>query len=165
MDDRLGGATDQERAAREGTERFARYLRERGLPVTGQRLAVADVALGADRHLRVEEIAAQVRARGHGVGTATVYRTVDLLLESGLLVARDFGEGFRRFEPARDVPHHEHLLCTACGAVVEFRDERLERMTTLQAETRGWLRTGHRLVIAGLCAACRQGGRGGPARR
>jgi Fur family ferric uptake transcriptional regulator len=152
--------------------RFSQYLRERGLPVTAQRLAIADVALSADHHLSAEEIADATRARGHQVGTATVYRTIDILLKSGLLVERDFGEGFRRFEPARDTPHHEHLLCTVCGAVVEFRDERLERMTMLAAETRGYARQSHRLVIYGVCPSCqrdgnagRQGTRGAPPRR
>lgn len=152
---------------RSPVERFAQYLREHGLPVTGQRMAIAAVALGAERHLSVEEIADETRSRGHTVGTATVYRTIDVLCRSGLLVERDFGEGFRRFEPARDVPHHEHLLCSVCGTVVEFRDERLERMTTLAAEARGFARQSHRLVIYGVCEACQKTGRGrgGPALR
>jgi len=77
------------------------YLREHNLPVTAQRLAIADVLLTSERHLSAEEVAQEVSARGRAVGTATVYRTIDTLLESGLLVERDFGEGFRRFEPAR----------------------------------------------------------------
>ena len=71
------------------------------------------------------------------------------------VVERDFGEGFKRFESARGVPHHEHLLCTVCGRVTEFRDERLERMTTLIAEAHGHMRQRHRLVIYGVCERCR----------
>jgi Fur family ferric uptake transcriptional regulator len=70
---------------------------------------------------------------------------------------RDFGEGFKRFEPARDIPQHEHLLCTVCGRVTEFQDERLERITTLAAVSHGYLRQSHRLVIHGVCATCRSG--------
>ncbi len=92
------------------------------------------------------------------IGTATVYRTLEVLVRSGLVMERDFGEGFRRYESTRDVPHHEHLLCTACNRVTEFRDERLERMTTLLAESNGFLRQRHRLVIEGVCAACRRRG-------
>lgn len=134
------------------------YLREHNLPVTAQRLAIADVLLTSERHLSVEEVAQEVTARGRTVGTATVYRTIDTLLESGLVVERDFGEGFRRFEPARDVPHHEHLVCTQCGRVEEFRDERLERMTTIVAESRGFARQRHRLVIHGVCRECQTRG-------
>lgn len=157
MDAGTLGARDQ--GERPAPERFAQFLRDHGLPVTAQRLALADVALGADRHLSAEELAEAARKRGHAVGTATVYRTIDLLLKSGLLVERDFGEGFRRFEPARGVPHHEHMRCTVCGTVVEFRDERLERMTTLAAEARGFARQSHQLVIRGVCAACQRGRR------
>lgn len=139
-------------------ERFTAYLREHNLPVTAQRLAIADVLLNSEHHLSAEDVAKEVSARGRSVGTATVYRTIDTLLESGLLVERDFGEGFRRFEPARDVPNHEHLVCTQCGKVEEFRDERLERMTTIVAESRGFARQRHRLVIHGICRDCQRGG-------
>jgi Fur family ferric uptake transcriptional regulator len=138
-------------------DRFRAWLREHNLPVTAPRLAVADVMLNSERHLSADEVADELNVRGEKVGTATVYRTIDVLVESGLVVERDFGEGFRRFEPARDVPHHEHLLCTTCGKVEEFRDERLERMTTLVAEARGFARSRHRLVIYGVCREC-QGG-------
>ncbi len=143
-------------------DRFVGYLREHNLPVTAQRLAIADVLLTSERHLSAEEVANEVTARGRSVGTATVYRTIDTLLESGLVVERDFGEGFRRFEPARDVPHHEHLVCTQCGRVEEFRDERLERMTTIVAESRGFARQRHRLVIHGVCKDCQTQGPRGP---
>lgn len=137
-------------------ESFREYLREHNLPVTAQRLAIARAVLGSNRHLSADDVASAARQEGVEVGTATVYRTIALLVRSGLVVERDFGEGFRRFEPARDVPHHEHLLCSACGTVREFRDERLERMATLIAEDNGYLRQSHRLVIYGLCERCRR---------
>ena len=139
---------------------FRVYLREHNLPVTAQRLAIAEVVLGSDRHLSAEEIEQELAARGAAAGTATVYRTLEVLVRSGLVVERDFGEGFKRFEPARDVPHHEHLLCSVCGRVKEFRDERLERMTTLIAEAHGYARQRHRLVIYGVCGECQRGGAG-----
>ena len=138
-------------------EAFRGYLRDHNLPVTQQRVDIAQVLLASDRHLSVEDVADELHRRGQQAGLATVYRTIELLVKSGLVVERDFDEGFKRFEPARDVPHHEHLLCTSCGRVTEFRDERLERITTLVAETQGYLRQRHRLVIYGVCAACRSG--------
>lgn len=142
---------------RDALSAFRAYLRDQNLPVTRQRLAVAEVLLTADEHLSAEEVAAALRTRGATVGTATVYRTLDVLVASGLVVERDFGEGFRRFEAARGVPQHEHLLCTVCGKVVEFRDERLDRMTTLHAEAHGYARQRHRLVIYGVCTDCQHG--------
>ena len=137
-------------------ERFRAYLREHNLPITAQRLAIAEAVLGSDRHLSVEEVADELTERGAAAGTATIYRTLELLQTSGLVAERDFGEGFKRYEPTRDVPHHEHLLCTVCGTVREFRDERLERMTTLIAEARGFARQRHRLVIHGVCESCQR---------
>jgi Fur family ferric uptake transcriptional regulator len=141
------------------TEAFRAYLREHNLPITAQRVAIADVLLESGRHLSAEEVARELNGRRVHVGTATVYRTLELLVRSGLVVERDFGEGFRRYEPARDAPHHEHLICSRCGQVREFRDERLERMTTLLAEAHGYVRQRHRLVIHGICDECsRRGG-------
>jgi Fur family transcriptional regulator, ferric uptake regulator len=143
----------------EAAEAFRVYLRDHNLPITAQRLAIADVVLGSDRHLSADEVEREAAARGAAVGTATVYRTLELLVRSGLAVERDFGEGFKRFEPSRGVPQHEHLLCTVCGRVTEFRDERLERMTTLIAEAHDYARQRHRLVIYGVCGTCQRGGR------
>jgi Fur family ferric uptake transcriptional regulator len=136
-------------------EQFRAYLREHNLPVTAQRLAIADIVLGSTNHLSAEDIMLALGARGAHVGTATVYRTLEVLIRSGLAVERDFGEGFKRFEAARGIPHHEHLVCTECGRVTEFRDDRLERMTMLIAEQNGYVRHGHRLIISGLCERCR----------
>ena len=138
-------------------ETFAGYLRDHNLPVTQQRMDIAKVLLGSDRHLSVEEVAGELNQRGQKAGLATVYRTIELLVKCGLVVERDFDEGFKRFEPARDIPQHEHLLCTVCDKVTEFQDERLERITTLVAEKHGYLRQRHRLVIHGVCASCRSG--------
>ena len=138
-------------------EAFRVFLRDHNLPATAQRLAIADVVLGTDRHLSAEDVARELRAQGATAGTATVYRTLDVLVRSGLVVERDFGEGFKRYEASRGIPHHEHLLCTVCGKVTEFRDERLERMTTLLAEAHDFSRQRHRLVIYGLCGTCRRG--------
>jgi Fur family ferric uptake transcriptional regulator len=139
------------------TDAFARYLRAHNLPITHQRLAIADIILGSSEHFSAEEVRKALSERGATAGTATVYRTLEVLVRSGLVVERDFGEGFRRYEASRGVPQHEHLLCTQCGRVEEFRDERLDRMTTLIAESHDFARQRHRLVIYGVCATCRAG--------
>jgi Fur family ferric uptake transcriptional regulator len=135
-------------------ERFRAWMSERQLPLTPQRLAIAELLLNSDSHLSAEELIAALAEKGLKVGTATVYRTIDVLLESGFVVERNRGEGFRRFEANRDLPHHEQLLCTVCGVVEEFRDAALERMTHRVADAHGFVRERHRLVIYGTCANC-----------
>jgi Fur family ferric uptake transcriptional regulator len=143
---------------REALDAFRTYLRDHNLPVTAQRLAIAEIVLGSTRHLSADDVARALAASGTTAGTATVYRTLEVLVRSGLVVERDFGEGFRRYEPARDEPQHEHLLCSVCGRVTEFRDERLDRITTLIAEGHRFARQRHRLVIYGVCERCQRRG-------
>lgn len=135
---------------------FRRYLAERNLPATQQRLAVAAVVLDAADHLSAEDVAARVARSGVTVGLATVYRTLDLLVASGLVAQRDFGEGFRRFEPVPPGEAHEHCICSACGRVMEFSNDRLERMIGLLAEEVEFRPHHHRLEVFGLCRDCQQ---------
>ncbi len=140
----------------EALEIFRRYLRERSLPVTTQREQVAEVLFAAGGHLSVEDIEGLLRQRGLHVGKATIYRTLDLLAQSGMVHERDFGEGFRRYERAPGHPHHEHLICLRCGKVVEFANEKLERMKELIAAEYGFQHRHHRLEIYGVCRECQQ---------
>jgi Fur family ferric uptake transcriptional regulator len=138
------------------SERFRRYLREHHQPVTRQRDLVAQAVFLADDHLSVEGIRRVLRQQEEPVGTATVYRTLELLVESGLVRAHDFGEGFKRYEPMGSQAGHEHLICQRCGRVVEFANERLERMLPVLADEHGFQHQRHRLEIYGVCRACRQ---------
>ncbi|HEX3273220.1 MAG TPA: Fur family transcriptional regulator [Gemmatimonadales bacterium] len=136
-------------------ERFRRYLREHRLPVTRQRDLVAQAVFLAEDHPSVDAILRAVKAGGEHVGTATVYRTLDVLVESGLVRAHDFGEGFKRYEPVPGQTHHEHLICEQCGRVVEFQNEPLERMLPIIADEHGFQHRRHRVEIYGVCRECR----------
>ena len=138
------------------SERFRRHLREHHQPVTRQRDLVAQVVFHADEHLSVEAIRKELKLQGERVGMATVYRTLELLLESGLVIAHDFGEGFKRYEPMAAQADHEHLICERCGRVVEFANERLERMLPVLADEHGFQHQRHRLEIYGVCRECMQ---------
>jgi len=137
-------------------DRFRRYLRDHRQPITRQRDLVAQVVLLADDHLSAEAIQRRLRDQGESVGTATVYRTLEKLVESGLVRAHDFGEGFRRYEPMAAQADHEHLICERCGRVVEFQNERLERMLPILADEHGFQHARHRVEIYGICRECRQ---------
>lgn len=137
-------------------ERFRRYLRDHHQPVTRQRDRVAEVVLLSDDHLSVDQIRRTLREQGSNVGLATVYRTLDLLVKSGLVRAHDFGQGFRRYEAMPAQAHHHHLICLRCGRVEEFAHERLERMLPIIADEHRFQPERHRLEIYGVCHDCQR---------
>jgi Fur family ferric uptake transcriptional regulator len=138
---------------------FRRYLRQLGLPVTLQREVVADVIFNSSEHLSVEDIEEMLRERGEKIGKATIYRTIEILVRSGLVEEHDFGEGFKRYEHLfGQQPVHEHLICTNCSKVIEFQSPEVIRVQEEMARAHGFLPTRHRLEIYGLCADCRAAG-------
>ena len=138
---------------------FSRYLREKGLPITQQREAIAQAVFSATGHLSVEEIEGRLRGESERIGKATIYRTLDLLVQSKLVEEHDFGEGFKRYEHRLSrQPVHEHLICVECGSVTEFRSEEVERVEARVTREYGFEPTRHRLEIYGLCKECRKAG-------
>lgn len=137
-------------------ERFRRYLTDRRLPVTRQRMEVTEAVARVADHPSADRIQRDLAERNIRVATATVYRTLELLVQSGLVRQHDFGEGFRRFESVSDQDRHEHLICQRCGRVVEFSHDRLERMLELIADEMDFLHRRHRIEIYGLCPDCRR---------
>jgi Fur family ferric uptake transcriptional regulator len=133
---------------------FRRYLRDHNLPVTQQRLAVAESIFFAGDHVSAEDVARRIAKRGGPVGTATVYRTLDLLVRSGLVKEHDFGEGFKRYEAIAAGQAHEHCICSSCGRVMEFSNDRLDRMIASLAEEAEFRPHHHRLEIYGVCRSC-----------
>lgn len=141
-------------------ERFRHYLRDHRQPLTRQRDRVAEVVLTSDDHLSAEQIRRRLKEAGDSVGLATIYRTLDLLVQSGLVRAHDFGQGYRRFEPMPAQAHHDHLICVRCGRVEEFAHDRLERMLPIIADEYGFQPERHRVEIYGVCRDCQRRGLG-----
>lgn len=138
---------------------FRRYLRDQGLPVTPQREAVADAIFCSSGHLSVEDIELALRGTGERIGKATIYRTVEILVRSGLVEEHDFGEGFKRYEHLfGSSPIHEHLICVNCHKVVEFQSNDVIRVQEETARRHGFTPIRHRLEIYGLCSSCTEQG-------
>ena len=132
------------------------YLLRHGLKASRQRDVIADVFFRAPGHLRVDELLQEVRKIDPKVSQATVYRTMKLLTECGLAAARNFFDGQTRYErsDARG-EHHDHLICTHCGRIVEFCDERIEDLQDRVAQEHGFVVTQHKMELYGLCDDCR----------
>lgn len=145
-------------------ERFRRWLKDHRLPVTAPRETIARAIFASDGHPSADGVTRALRTAGSPVGTATVYRTIELLISSGLVRARDFGEGVRRFEATAGEDDHGHFICRRCGAVTEFSTERLQRMLPLMADEAGFRLERHDVALHGVCRDC-VGRAGGGARR
>jgi len=139
----------------EVVEKFRRYLRDRRQPVTRQRMAVAEVLVASHDHPSVEQLRRRLAQRGQQIGLATLYRTVDALIQSGLAREHDFGEGFKRYEAVVRRAEHAHLVCRSCGGVFEFTNERLERMLRMTADEHRFHYEHHKVEVHGVCASCR----------
>ena len=136
---------------------FREYLSEHGLKATRQREVILDAFLASGSHLSTEELYRTIRDKNPGIGYATVHRTLKLLAESGLAAQRHFGDGQTRYECSSAEQHHDHLICTGCGAIIEFENPGIERLQEQVAARHGFLIEQHRLEIYGRCAACLAG--------
>ncbi len=137
-------------------DRLAEYMDRNGLRSTAQRRLVTDIFFKSEGHLSIEDLWAKVRRRDPKVGYATIYRTLKLLTDSGLANERKFGDGVSRYEVAHEDEHHDHLICTKCGKIVEFEDERIEKLQDELARTHGFRLTRHRHELYGICRDCRE---------
>jgi Fur family ferric uptake transcriptional regulator len=134
------------------------YIERKGLKRSRQRDRIAQVFLATPGHVTVEELVARVRREDPRVSVATVYRTMKLLAECGLATGRQFGDGQTRYEAAAGREHHDHLICTGCGAIVEFANERIESLQALVARSHGFEVESHKLELYGRCQRCRAAG-------
>lgn len=119
---------------------------EKGLRITEQRRVIARVISESDDHPDVEAIHARASAIDPGISIATVYRTVRLFEETGILERHDFGDGRARFEPSPD-SHHDHLIDVETGQVIEFVDPELESLQRMVAEKLGYRLVDHNMEL------------------
>ncbi|MFN8591801.1 MAG: Fur family transcriptional regulator [Thermomicrobiales bacterium] len=138
---------EQQHAARGLADR----LRRVGQRVTAQRLVILG-ALEQGEHLSADEIFARVAPQLPAVNRSTVYRTLELYRDLGLVSETDLGEGVRQFELI-DEPHH-HLICHGCGAILELDDDLVAPLRQAVQERYGFAPAIDHLAVFGFCAAC-----------
>ncbi|MHC5065035.1 MAG: Fur family transcriptional regulator [Planctomycetota bacterium] len=131
-----------------------RFMRERGMRWTTQRTLIAEVALNSHAHFSADELLAMCQQRDADVSRATVYRTLSMLEAAGFVEGLDTGEGKRRFEHVLGHCHHDHMVCTACGEIIEFRDDALEKRQEVAAKEKGFQIESHSLKLFGRCRSC-----------
>lgn len=143
-------------------EQFMKMLKEKGLKVTRQRIAVLEVlSEQEDRHMTTEDIYDLVRKEFPEIGIATVYRTVQLLLEMQLVDRIELHDGCVRYEIGRQLlgeegHYHHHLICKSCGKVMSFGKDLLEDLEKQVKEQMGFQIWDHELKFYGICRECVQ---------
>ncbi len=122
--------------------------KQRGVRLTDQRRLIAKVMSQSSDHLDVDELHKRISKIDEKVSIATVYRTVKLLEESGIIEKHDFKGGKARYEQSPDI-HHDHLIDVNTGEIVEFVDEEIEKLQNKVAEKLGYKLVDHRLELYG----------------
>jgi len=134
-------------------EALARYLEDHNLKRTRQREVILDAFLSAKGHISSEELYQTIRSDNPRIGYTTVYRTMKLLVDAGLAEERHFDNGVARYEIEHE--HHDHLVCTGCGKIVEFECELIEKAQNEISEKYGFRILRHRHELYGLFPDCR----------
>jgi len=105
------------------------FLEQKNLRITSQRRAIIDTVFGTDQHFNAEQLLEWARKIDPSVSRATVYRTLPLLTESGLVHEMDFGKDYKIYDPNyADHPNHNHIICDDCDKVVEFESDQLDTL-------------------------------------
>ena len=136
-------------------ERFEEYLQSKGKRTTQQRRVLVDHVFARHDHFDADELIDQLGAhkKDAKVSRATVYRALDELVEAGLLRKMTLG-GRSVYEHDYGYPQHDHLHCTECDSLIEFRSDALEQLREAVAREHGFRVTGHRFTVMGICKEC-----------
>ncbi len=162
LNNELAGGDGPQRAR----ELLVGYLRRRGLRMTGEREALLRAAFAQHGgHFTLDELAREAMRLHAGASRSTVFRSLPLLVDAGILQPALVSGEARRYELALGRRHHDHLLCSRCGQIVEFRSEAIEKLQLGVAARHGFRLTSHVHELLGECAACRAGDQPHPAAR
>ncbi len=131
------------------------FISQNNLKITRQRRVVLNAFLENEEHVSAEDLHRIVKEKESNIGLATVYRTLSLLTQSGLAVELDFGDGQKRYEHNYMHSHHDHMICTECGKIIEFNHPLIEKFQEEVARRNGFTITSHKLDMFGLCADCK----------
>lgn len=134
--------------------RFEAFLRGRQLKLTEERRTLLDAILNWDQHFDADQLHMGLKGKGKDISRATVYRTLDLLIQCGLVRKQSFGDQHAHYEAVRHNEHHDHLICLACNRITEFFRPDLESLQDAICEDHRFRPLHHSLQIFGLCSDC-----------
>jgi len=144
-------------ANKSARERLLDFFAQKKLRLTGQRRAIIETVFSTEQHFTAEQLLEWSRQRDKSVSRATVYRTLPLLTESGLVREMDFGKEQKFYDPnyARH-PRHSHIICQDCGKIIEFESDKIEQLENEISRQLGFSVKTHRLQLTASCEEFRR---------
>jgi len=138
-------------------DELKKIVKQKGLKYTEQREVVLNVLLHADEHLTAEEIYNLIKTENpnSNIGIATVYRALSFLEEVNLIASINFGVDGKKYESNKK-EHHDHLICTSCGKIIEFLDDEIEKRQEKIAKKNRFKITSHSMQLYGTCPNCQE---------
>ena len=133
---------------------FQEHLGRHGLKLTRQREEILRCLMTAERHLGIDELYTTLKKQDPSIGRATIFRTMKLLQECGLVAEVGSINGGAKFELKADRPHHDHMICVECGRIIEFQSPMMERFQDGAIRRHGFVALWHRHEIYGRCKDC-----------
>jgi len=137
-------------------DQFKGFLKNNNSLWSTEREQITHFVLSHPDHFSADELYLQLKHEGYAVARATVYRTLDLLVKSELVLKTQLESGAYLYEHAKDSAHHDHLICNKCGKIIEFHSDDIESLQAQVSKQNEFQMSGHSLRIYGICKECQE---------